>query len=557
MDNRTHINPTLNNASQTLSSHATVINTAVQACGSITQGTMLLDKYEVICPMDVKTGEADLYICRYRGNGYVAKVYRRAFAIKEDVINKLHKIDSPYVAKLYESGIVNGFPAEIIPYYKLGSLQGKRFSLEQIRRDILPALNEGLHVLHENGVIHKDLKPSNIMLCDNGKDVAIIDFGISSVVQDGSTFVVTRTGMTPEYSAHETFRNLFLEESDYYSLGITLFELFCGYTPYGNIEPEKVEQFMSIQKIPFPDDMPQQLCNLISSLTYADITHRKDKSNPNRRWTYEEVKLWYKGETLPIPGECAGRQAASIPPYTFAGGEYNGIVELTNALGRSWKEGKRHLFKGLLSKFYANYDPEIAMMAQDAEDEAAKAGGKDDVIFWRLLYRFVPEMRTFYWEDHAFESMPALGRDMLEHLWQKDSSDYTFYNRILKERLMSQYVQLHDAENEALLVGATALEDAYQQAEDETNKLTLVYFETAYLLSGQRTFKSYNEKEFNTIGQLTEYMKALLEASYEQFEHFCHSMIDYDDNLNPQLEAWLIALGKREELEQWRKSLAE
>lgn len=57
------------------------------------------------------------------------------------------------------------------------------------------------------------------MLCDNEEDIVIIDFGISSVKGGANTVIVTKTGMTPEYSASETFRNLFLEESDYYSLG--------------------------------------------------------------------------------------------------------------------------------------------------------------------------------------------------------------------------------------------------------------------------------------------------------------------------------------------------
>ena len=48
------------------------------------------------------------------------------------------------------------------------------------------------------------------MLLDDNKSVAIIDFGISSVVEEGNTVLVTKTGMTPEYSAPETFRNLFL-----------------------------------------------------------------------------------------------------------------------------------------------------------------------------------------------------------------------------------------------------------------------------------------------------------------------------------------------------------
>ena len=57
------------------------------------------------------------------------------------------------------------------------------------------------------------------------------------------------------------------------------------------------------------------------------------------------------------------------------------------------------------------------------------------------------------------------------------------------------------------------------------------------------------------VGELANYMKGLLDSSYEEFEEFCHSLIDYDDTLDVQLEAWLIALGKRKELELWRQGL--
>ena len=86
-------------------------------------------------------------------------------------------------------------------------------------------------MLHDNGILHKRFETiQNIMVGDNLKDVAIIDFGISSAREDNNTIIVTKTGMTPEYSAPETFEICFLEESDYYSLGITLYSCLWIYT---------------------------------------------------------------------------------------------------------------------------------------------------------------------------------------------------------------------------------------------------------------------------------------------------------------------------------------
>lgn len=289
----------------------------------ISEGAVICEKYEVVRQLEGTSGEADLYLCRYEETDYVAKVYKRQFAIKPEVIDALLKIDSPYVAKLYETGLHNGYPVEILPYYESGSLQGKQYTLDELLKTIIPNINEGLQAIHKAGIIHKDLKPSNIMLNNDGETVSIIDFGISSAVDAGNTLLVTKTGMTPEYSAPETFKNIFYEGSDYYSFGITLFELFCGYTPYANMQPEEIEQYVSVQRIPFPEDMPVLLQDFISALTYYDISYRKNKNNPNRRWTYDEVNRWLDGEPLVIPGEGVGNvDKGMMPAYQFMGGRF-------------------------------------------------------------------------------------------------------------------------------------------------------------------------------------------------------------------------------------------
>jgi hypothetical protein len=76
----------------------------------------------------------------------------------------------------------------------------------------------------------------------------------------------------------------------------------------------------------------------------------------------------------------------------------------------------------------------------------------------------------------------------------------------------------------------------------------------AYRISGERVFVAGNNR-FKNVNELATFMKKLLESSYEKFVEFCHSLISYDDVLDVQLEAWLIALGKSTELEKWRKQL--
>lgn len=561
MTNETQLNKEL------IGGNATVINSTFQQDGSVTiinpiatstselsLGQVLCGKYSVVKKMDIVTGEADLYLVEYNDVQYVAKIYRRKIAIKPEISQKLMNIKSKYVASIYDTGEVNGFPMEIIPYYRYGSLQSRKYTYEQLKRIIIPSLNEGLKVLHDNGILHKDLKPSNIMLGDNRKDLAIIDFGISSAREDNNTIIVTKTGMTPEYSAPETFRNLFLEESDYYSLGITVYELFCGYTPYNNMEQEAIEQYISVQRIPFPDDMPEDLQNLIAACTYYDITNRKNKSNPNRRWTYEEVKKWCNGIKQVIPGEGIGNtKAGDMNPYKFMGETYVEVAELTKALALNWNEGKKQLFRGILSGFFKGCNPELAGFCIDAEEEATRINGRDDMIFWKLLYKLSPNTTAFYWKGRAYQGLPALGREILEKVWKNDTSNDTYYYEILEEKMLSNYVSIKADKNKALAGAVKGLEDGHKMADTQRAKKKNLYL-MAYMLSGQKLMH-FDGKEFRTVGEFADYMKELLDESYEKFETICHKLIDYEDNLDVQFESWLLALGKKKELNSWRENI--
>lgn len=155
MANNTVINPAIQRQTSSTGSAATVINNEVveeynrqnnitdDSSNQIVEGTVLCEKYRVKNQLEVASGEADLYLCTDGAGQYVAKVYKRKFAIKQEVINALLRIDSPFVAKLYETGAYNGYPVEILPYYEKGSLQGRVFSEDYVIKTIIPNINEG------------------------------------------------------------------------------------------------------------------------------------------------------------------------------------------------------------------------------------------------------------------------------------------------------------------------------------------------------------------------------------------------------------------------------
>jgi serine/threonine protein kinase len=545
MNDKTIININIQNKQN---AKKTIINT-----GLLDKGIMLCGKYIVERPLESVSGEADLYMCSYKNDKYIAKIYKRKEAIKQDVVDKLLQINSPYVAQLFDFSHYQGFPFEILPYYKNGSLQGKTYSYDNLVKKIIPNINEGLHVLHQAGIIHKDLKPSNIMISDDNKNVVIIDFGVSSVLSGESSIVVTQTGKTPVYAAPETSNRVFLVESDYYSFGITLFELFTGYTPYAEMSDEEIFQYQSVGRISFPNNMPLALSNFILALTYHDLTSRSNKENPNRRWRYEEVKNWLGGARLPIPGGRINKSSAcTIPAYKFINESITDPSILAQKLADNWEEGKKHLFRGTLREYFRTSNDYIAKQCLAAEENIRKFNGQDDLIFLKLLYKINPALKKFYWKDRTFENIYAVGRDLLEHLWNNDKHYLKYYEPILSQKALSEYVSIVEPKNEILKKIVADMEYLYRLEKSRGTSLRRTFYLIAYTLSGQKILNIDGQK-FYTVGQFADFMKEKLNESLETFKNMCAKLINADGNLDIQLEMWLIAIGKKKEIDEWRK----
>lgn len=532
----------------------TEVNPALRGGGALEPGTELPGGYIVTGRLEARSGEADLYRCSKEETEFVAKLYRRAGAIKGAVVEALRAIDSPYVAVPVEVGVWDGAPFEILPYYRHGSLQGKRFVYHVLRSAIIPNINEALHILHQNRILHKDVKPSNIMRRDDKATVALIDFGISSLLEDDSTVLITKTGMTPAYSAPETFKNVFLEESDYYSFGITIYELFTGHTPYQNMSADEIAQYLAVQNVPFPEDMPQDLRELILGLTYSDLRNRDKKDNPNRRWTYEEVAAWCRGEKQVVPGEGVGEANVPMTPYSFQGTEYTEPEALFQALGENWEAGKRHLFRGLLSAHFRLCRPKIAQLCQEAENTAAGGGGSDDQIFWRLLMKLQPERKQLQWRGKSWENLPALGRDMLEKLRAGDESDEGYYHELFSQQILSGYAELAFPGETAQQNALAALEARYITDTASPRQRKITWYLAAFMLSGKQEFRR-NELVFGSVEDLAKHLASLRDGSFEELKAFCHSLISRQGEPDLQLEAWLTALGRGDAIARWKESM--
>ena len=156
-------------------------------------------------------------------------------------------VSHPNVCRVFDIGEVEGMPFISMEYVdgedlaslltRIGRLPGDK-ALEAARK-----LCAGLAAAHDRGVIHRDLKPQNIMINKRG-DIVIMDFGLAAIADQLSGPEV-RNG-TPAYMSPEQLKGAAVTtRSDIYSLGLVLFELFTGKRPF---EARSLQQLIDMQE---------------------------------------------------------------------------------------------------------------------------------------------------------------------------------------------------------------------------------------------------------------------------------------------------------------------
>lgn len=177
----------------------------------------------------------------------------------------------PNIAALfdyYEHDGIGFLIMEYVPSKSLADLYHKEKIIDPTK--LLPILIQtarGLFVAHSHGVIHRDVKPANIMVSDTG-NVKITDFGVSyssdqeQITQDGMV-VGTAQYISPEQAQGEQAT----AQSDIYSLGVVAYEGLCGHRPFTGATPVDIAAAHVNDPVPpLPENVDLQLQQFIMSM---------------------------------------------------------------------------------------------------------------------------------------------------------------------------------------------------------------------------------------------------------------------------------------------------
>ena len=231
-----------------------------------------------------KGGMADIYLATQKGNDKKIAIKVMEPSSRNDLIKQkrfeheikiLKVIDSPYVAKMFDAEITENYAYIVMEYvdgYILRDYVVKytRLTIDKTV-DFMKQLTLGFDEIHNNNVIHRDIKSQNIMVGPNGR-IKIIDFGIA--IND-ETERLTKTNIligSPQYVSPELINQ---EDpthyADIYALGVLMYEMLTGDVPFKGKDPLailKKHQNVEVPKITkaFPN-VPQSIENIIAKAT--------------------------------------------------------------------------------------------------------------------------------------------------------------------------------------------------------------------------------------------------------------------------------------------------
>ncbi len=229
------------------------------------------------------------------------------------------KLEHPFILPVYDSGNEKGTAYIVMRYMEAGTLgdllnKGRpdlRYSVRLIQR-----IAEALDYAHSQGIVHRDIKPNNILIDKNGQPY-LTDFGIAKILESAGNLTGSGIIGTPSYMSPEQGQGMPVDaRSDIYSLGVVLYEMVTNRLPFESTTPMGV----MLKHIQEPLPPPSSIAPDVPPAIEAVITKALEK---NREARYRTAGEFARALESAITGRVIHAATAAMrePSATVAVGE--------------------------------------------------------------------------------------------------------------------------------------------------------------------------------------------------------------------------------------------
>lgn len=369
------------------------------------------DGYERIGVNPVsKGGETVIWRVRRRKDDaiFLMKLYESE--LRDDVLVKLRSADSRHVAQIIAFGALNEATAPVWKSYLIEEQigNGSRATLqhwiketqgalpEPEAKKILRSLTDAIVYLHSLGILHRDIKPDNILVRSKTPKVNLVftDFGSAKVVDP--TIVHSRLVNTPAYAPPEAHDGTYTKESEYWSLGMIMSEITTGAHPLQiqgmDISSRQgvIQRFRDRKPLLDLSRIPIDWQRLLRGL----LTHVYQQ-----RWGSKQIYDFLDEKDLPEPPPEfeVFEEEEKFVPILVGDQKCETTKELASALAREWDVGKAKLLKSNDIESWLRADvkssPELIMRLRDI---VSRFDVEDDVKLFRVVLLLDPTIPLTY-----------------------------------------------------------------------------------------------------------------------------------------------------------------
>ncbi len=252
-------------------------------------GMMIGDRYEVLEKIGTG-GMSDVYKAKcHKLNRFVAiKVLKQEFSENANFVSKF-RTEAQAAAGLMHPNIVNVYDVgeeDGIYYIVMELVEGitlKKYIEKKARLSFKEAVSiaiqvsMGIEAAHNNHIIHRDIKPQNIIISKDGK-VKVTDFGIAKAAT--SNTITSNVMGSVHYTSPEQARGGYSDEkSDIYSLGITIFEMLTGRVPFNGETTVAIAIKHIQEELPSPKEFVPEIPNSVEGIVIKCC-----QKSPDRRY---------------------------------------------------------------------------------------------------------------------------------------------------------------------------------------------------------------------------------------------------------------------------------
>jgi eukaryotic-like serine/threonine-protein kinase len=310
---------------------------------------------------------------------------------------------------IYEYGEQDGLPYIVMEYVEGGTLEdrlkGEPMDWRRVVNLIIP-IAEALQYAHVHGIIHRDVKPSNILMQQEDWPV-LADFGLvkQSDEQQGLTMTGTFMG-TPNYISPEQARDLPVDHrADMYSLGVVLFEMIAGRLPFNYKVSNKILLAHVMEEPPSPLTFNPNCPPALSEIILKTLRKSPDERYANMQEMIEALQTLLYGPSFPIEAQTSETDTPVEPMPTP-----EKVQPEDKSLGRLFKPIRNFFSREVPDTAELPAQAKVASGEEDEADHTVRIGSERSSasgvpkLIWgtkKIMIEFPEGMRLVVGRTHG------------------------------------------------------------------------------------------------------------------------------------------------------------